>query len=84
MGGGRGNKTFQSFADIGAGIDATAAIAARNLTAGGGTFEGLANKYSPPFDPKTGRPYANDPHGTNREWPKHGWRFQWQAHRPRV
>ena len=70
MGGGRGNKTFKGFADIGAGIDATAAVAAKNLAAGGGTFEGLANKYSPPFDPKTGKPYPNDPHGTNREWPK--------------
>ena len=70
MGGGRGNRTFQSFPDIGAGIDKTAAIAARNLAAGGGTFEGLANVYSPPFDPRTGKPYANDPHGTNREWPK--------------
>jgi hypothetical protein len=75
MGGGRGNRTFQNFPDIGAGIDKTAAIAARNLAAGGGTFEGLANIYSPPVDPKTGRPYANDPHGTNREWPTHVSRF---------
>src|SRR4029077_5850995 len=56
MAGGKGNRTFHSFADIGAGINATAAVAARNLAAGGGTFEGLANKDFAPFEPKHGNP----------------------------
>ena len=62
-------KQFQSFPNIEAGIDKTAAIIARNLQKGGGTFEGLAEEYSPSKDPKTGRPYANDYYGTNRLWP---------------
>jgi hypothetical protein len=69
MGGGRGNRTFMNFPTIEAGIDKTAAVVAKNLQAGGGTFEGLAEKYSPSKNPKTGLPYPNDPHGTNRLWP---------------
>jgi hypothetical protein len=69
MGGGRGNRTFMNFPSIEAGIDKTAAVVAKNLQAGGGTFEGLAEKYSPSKNPKTGLPYPNDPHGTNRLWP---------------
>jgi len=69
MGGGRGNTKFMNFPTIGAGIEKTAAVVAKNITRGGGTFEGLAEQYSPSTDPRTGRPYPNDPGGTNRLWP---------------
>ena len=52
MGGGKGNTRFLNFPSIEAGIEGTAAVAARNLQRGGGTFAGLADKYSPPVDPK--------------------------------
>jgi len=61
----RGGKQHMKFPDIGAGIDKTAQTVARNLAIGGGTFEGLAESYSP----SKGGQASNDPGNTNRLWP---------------
>jgi hypothetical protein len=67
MAGGRGNRTFHKYDTLDEGVDAAGAVMKKNFEAGGQTIPGMAAIYAPIG--KRGKPVANDPHGTNKQWP---------------
>jgi hypothetical protein len=67
MGGGIGNRTFQKFESLPAGIDKAGEVQKRIYESGGRAIAGMGAIYAPVG--RGGRPVANDPHNTNRLWP---------------
>jgi hypothetical protein len=67
MAGGRDNKEFMKFETIEEGIAKAGEVQKRLYEQGGQTIPGMAKIYAP-VKPD-GSPVANDPHGTNKQWP---------------
>jgi hypothetical protein len=74
MAGGRGNRNFMKFETIEEGIEKAAETQKRIYEQGGQTIPGMAQIYAP-VGPG-GKPVANDPHGTNKQWPSSVGRLQ--------
>jgi hypothetical protein len=71
MAGGRGNRNFMKFDTIEEGISKAAEIQKKNYERGGETIAGMGALYAP-----VGA--ANDPGGTNKQWPSSVARLQAQ------
>ena len=67
MGGGIGNRAFQKFESLPAGIDKAGEVQKRIYESGGRAIAGMGAIYAPVG--RGGRPVANDPNNTNRLWP---------------
>jgi hypothetical protein len=76
MAGGRGNKNFMKFGTIEEGIAKAAEVQSRLYKQGGETIAGMGAIYAPIG--KGGQPVANDPYGTNKQWPSSVARLQSQ------
>ena len=76
----RANKEFRQFDTIEEGIQAAAETQKRIYTQGGETIPGMGAIYAPVGE--GGKAVANDPHGTNKQWPSSVARLQEQMKGP--
>jgi hypothetical protein len=67
MAGGKGNREFMKFDTIESGIEKAGEVQKRIYTRGGETIAGMGAIYAP--TKPGGGAVANDPYGTNKQWP---------------
>jgi hypothetical protein len=72
---GKANKVFMKFGTIEQGIAKAGEVQSRIFKEGGGTIAGMGAIYAPPG-------VANDPKGTNKEWPATVARLQQKFYEP--